>query len=674
VEIRMRNTNIDWNAYVSLSKSGDYVDPELLGDLRPGELVDPETLRAEIDDFYINGYRKGMPTGWPTLDEHWTIRKGELTVITGIPGHGKALALDTPIPTPDGWTTMGDIQPGDVVFDESGLPCTVIRATEVMHGHECFQLTFSDGTQIVADGDHQWVTWDYRARLSVRNAKAKNRLPYLRQRGTDQTHKRTPPKTRSTKDIHLTLTSEHGKRRNHSIVTAKPIHCREAEFIIPPYVLGAWIGDGHTNSGAITTADEGVLDSIRKCGISTTPRKSFGKGLAATYGIGVAGYGLTKTQASLHAKLRTLGVLGNKHIPSVYLRSSREQRLELLKGLMDTDGYITPYGRCEFTTIIPRLADNVAELVASLGWIPKIITGRAMLRGKDCGAKYRVTFTPDASVFALERKSVRTVTSTPRLGCRRITACDPVPSVPVRCIKVDSQSHLYLCSKAFIPTHNSSWADNLMVNLAATQNWRWAAFSAENLPASRYAAGLMEIHADKPFRQGPHPRMTVAERDQHLEWVIEHFHLIQPSADRFSLDRIIQIASQINDLDGLIIDPWNELDISRPKEMREDEFIGNALTKIRWLARQAQIHVLIVAHPAKYHRIPGQPKPVITLNDVKGASEWYAKADNGLSVWRDEADTTGRSDVHIQKVRFREVGRAGGAVSLYYDRVTGRFR
>ncbi len=83
--------------------------------------------------------------------------------------------------------------------------------------------------------------------------------------------------------------------------------------------------------------------------------------------------------------------------------------------------------------------------------------------------------------------------------------------------------------------------------------------------------------------------------------------------------------------------------------------------------------MFVVAHPAKYVRQQGQPKPVITLNEVKGASEWYAKADNGISVWRDEGDTSGASDVHIQKVRFREVGRAGTCARLIYDRVTGRF-
>lgn len=225
-----------------------------------------------------------------------------------------------------------------------------------------------------------------------------------------------------------------------------------------------------------------------------------------------------------------------------------------------------------------------------------------------------------------------------------------------------------------IPGHGkSSWLDNLMVNLSRGKGWHWAVFSAENFPVARHVAGLLEIHSGLPFSKGPSPRMDTQTRDWSLDWLCEHFRFIQPKQDRYSLDRIVQIAFTLGDIDALVIDPWNELDSSRPRNMREDEFISISLTKLRWLARNSEIHIFVVAHPAKYQRVQGQPKPVITLNDVKGASEWYAKADNGLSVWRDEQDTTGATDVHVQKIRFREVGRAGGAVRLYYDRVSGRF-
>lgn len=227
-----------------------------------------------------------------------------------------------------------------------------------------------------------------------------------------------------------------------------------------------------------------------------------------------------------------------------------------------------------------------------------------------------------------------------------------------------------------IPGHGkSAWLDNLMVNMARQEGWVWCVFSAENFPISRHIAGLAEIYTQRPFRKGPNERMSSTDLNLAVQFLNKHFRFIQPREDSYSLNHIVRLAASIPNLDALVIDPWNELDHSRPMErdMREDQYISVSLSKLRWLARSADIHVFMVVHPAKYQRIHGQPKPVITLNECKGASEWYAKADNGISVWRDEMDTSGASDIHVQKIRFREVGRAGGAVRLYYDRVTGCF-
>ena len=97
-------------------------------------------------------------------------------LIAGATGAGKALALDTPIPTPAGWTTMGEIQPGSEVFDERGHRCMVIAATPVMHGRPCYEVEFSDGTVIVADAEHLWQT-DTVARRGQRG-KVTGGLPY----------------------------------------------------------------------------------------------------------------------------------------------------------------------------------------------------------------------------------------------------------------------------------------------------------------------------------------------------------------------------------------------------------------------------------------------------------------------------------------------------------------
>jgi hypothetical protein len=125
---------------------------------------------------------------------------------------------------------------------------------------------------------------------------------------------------------------------------------------------------------------------------------------------------------------------------------------------MDTDGYVTDKGHAEFTTINARLAADFLELVTSLGMKAVVGTGRATLNGKDCGPKYRVKWTPHQPVFRLQRKLQRLrVDGHPRLWTRQRYICDvrAVPSVPVRCIEVDSPNHLYLASRSMIPTHNT---------------------------------------------------------------------------------------------------------------------------------------------------------------------------------------------------------------------------
>ncbi|WP_165688736.1 replicative DNA helicase [Mycobacterium syngnathidarum] len=107
------------------------------------------------------GLSRGVPTGFTEFDEVTNgLHPGQMIIIAARPGVGKALALDTPLPTPNGWTTMGDVAVGDHLIGADGEPTRVVAATEVMLGRPCFEVEFSDGTVIVADAQHQWPTGD----------------------------------------------------------------------------------------------------------------------------------------------------------------------------------------------------------------------------------------------------------------------------------------------------------------------------------------------------------------------------------------------------------------------------------------------------------------------------------------------------------------------------------
>lgn len=373
------------------------------------------------------------PGNWST----WVVKAGR--------GWGKALAIDTEIPTVTGWSTMGDLRVGDMLFDETGKPTKVTFVTPIMHGHTCYNVVFSDGSVITADAEHQWLTSTHAVRKSATRG------------GTIQ------PSVVTTEEIKATLLQ--GKRGdcNHSIPVCGPLQCEPQFLLIDPYVLGAWLGDGTSKAAEITGIDLEILQEIERAGYLVKAR-AVQKGKTPRYSIGVrpcqrdASTGRTIANGSLHSQLRSLGVLKNKQVPKHYLRASAEQRLALLQGLMDTDGSAQVGGFCEFLCCNASVSYAVYDLCISLGIKATMAIERATLYGKDCGPRYRVSFTPYIPVFRLPRKLARLhqgKSQRVRQLTRYIVAVREVPSVPVCCIQVDSDSHLFLAGRSCIPTHNT---------------------------------------------------------------------------------------------------------------------------------------------------------------------------------------------------------------------------
>ncbi len=345
---------------------------------------------------------------------------------------GKALALDTPVPTPDGWTTMGEIRAGDHVFGPDGLPLRVIGATGVITGRPCREVVFSDGSTIVADVHHQWE-------VLTRSHHGGRRRQVL-----------------TTGQIERSLKYSRTEYAHH-VAQSPPVEYAAKDLPIDPYVLGAWIGDGTSTAAELTCADAPILLEIEHAGYGVAPTRA-----PIRYRIGGAGHtrdtgtGRYSRNGSLSSLLRGLDLLGAKRIPDEYMTASVRQRRALLAGLMDTDGYVDVLGHCELTTVKQKLADQYFELVASLGHRPKLAVKTAWLDGRDCGLKYEVCFTPSEDVFRLPRKLKRQKRSGAFRTGRSIVAVNEVDSVPVRCIQVASGRGVYLVGRAYIPTHNSS--------------------------------------------------------------------------------------------------------------------------------------------------------------------------------------------------------------------------
>ena len=372
-------------------------------------------------------------------------------------GAGKQLCVDTLIPTPTGWVRNGDLKDGDVVFDERGNICSVVQAHPISMPKTAYRLTFNDGSVIDADGEHLWSTMTHRARRQMTRHGIKRvpddwatyRHPIINCHQTVMGY--VGSEVLTTQQIKGTLTQGIREDLNHCIPTAQPLNLPDAVLPVDPYLLGSWLGDGSSKEQAIWghAEDIGLIESYaQSLGYETVRKQSHGN----TWSIRVLG---------LAKQLKSLGVLGNKHVPWVYLRASLDQRLALLQGLMDTDGY-QDAKLAEFCNTNQKLANAVYELAVSLGEKPVIKESRAKLNGRDCGEKYRVTWRWNRfNPFRMERKRNRLAApegQSFKHGHRMIVSVEEIDPKPMRCITVDSPSRLYLAGEAMIPTHNTRTA------------------------------------------------------------------------------------------------------------------------------------------------------------------------------------------------------------------------
>ena len=366
-----------------------------------------------------------------------------LTAYIEIPKkNGKQLALDTPIPTPDGWKTMGTLAIGDCVFDERGKPCHVVAKSLIDDTEQAYELIFRDGGRIVAGERHLWD------------------VEYI--------HGKTKPKRWTTGEIYRrTRKYRETFSDNRSIIRIPvnaPLHLPEADLPVDPYLYGYWLGNGCATKPEITVRDCDVDDLI-----SFIPYLLHNRYPQACGGSEILVYKELKKILVPHFR--------EKVIRPEYLRSSEHQRWELLQGLMDSDGCVSVVkGQSIYVSTIQQLAESVQELLWSLGIKNSLTTCPSTRYGKPTGETlYQIRFTAftDQPVSKLHRKSIRrqervkqTRSCFHYLKEIRMLAC----KVKMQCIQVDSPSHCYLAGRNMVKTHNSELAAAIALYLLYADN------------------------------------------------------------------------------------------------------------------------------------------------------------------------------------------------------------
>lgn len=431
-----------------------------------------------VDEKYIQACNEGLDqgisyaSGAPLLN-YLTLGApvGDMYLFAGHSGTGKAIEINTPVLTYNGFVPMKDIHVGDLVISEDGKSYPVIGVFP-QGLREGYRVTFEDGSYVDCDEEH---LWKFKTFADVRRD------------GTPGSHWHV-------ETLHDMMTKYkfkvNGGTFNLSIPVAKPVERfgNEEELPIPPYSLGALIGDGCLKYHPITLTNpekdivEKVGDELKEFGEFHHYQNYLQHNFCSNGNFGKCKSG--KPVNELGRRIRELGLdccAPDKFIPKMYLKASKEKRFALLQGLIDTDGSVNAKGAVSFLTVSEQLAKDVRELVWSLGF-------RCSLRKSERADKNDIY---QVSIFAKSSELFSSKKHTERFNNRRvlqrihsydylkIVKIEKLPEpVEMQCISVASPDHTYICGD-YIVTHNTSFIFENMVIPFAEQGTGVAIISNE---------------------------------------------------------------------------------------------------------------------------------------------------------------------------------------------------
>ncbi len=647
------------------------------------ELLQP--TMDEIDAIASRGGASaGVPTGFMDLDAVTNgLHPGQMVIIAARPGIGKALTLETPLPTPTGWTTMGNVAVGDQLLGADGQPTTVMAATDVMRGRPCYEVEFSDGSIIVADAQHQWLTETRASRRSAQQASA----GYNRYR-----NQRTFAEVRTTEEIAATLRCHTADRRlNHSVVNCQPLDLPDGDLLIPPYSLGVWLGNGSSCAANFTSADPEIAVYVEAEGLRAEPRGGMRYTLQLPRpeptGERSCVVSCRTHHGTVQARLRTLDLLGNKHIPAVYLRASLAQRRALLAGLLDTDGTVTPGGSVQFSVTSARLAHDVRELVISLGYrcgiSTKQVRGRTSKSVVGSPAQlavtaYTLTFSTEEDVFCLERKRLthkqRRQYSRARSGARYIVDVRPVQSVPVRCVQVDNSDHLYLAGESMIPTHNSTLGLDFARSCSVAHGMTSVIFSLE---MSRTEIVMRLLSAEARIRLADMRSGRMSDDDwtrlaRRMGEVSEAPLFIDdsPNMTMMEIRAKARRLKQRHDLRLIVVDYMQLMTSGKKVESRQQE-VSEFSRHLKLLAKELEVPVVTISQLNRGPEQRTDKRPM--LADLRESGSLEQDADMVMLIhrpdaWERDDPRAGEADLILAKHRNGPTTTVTVAHQLHYSR------
>jgi replicative DNA helicase len=437
------------------------------------QLIDRVTELAENGAEDVTGVR----TGFYDLDRNTAgLQPGDLIILAARPSMGKAQPLDANVRTLTGWKTMGELEVGDAVASVDGRP-SIVTGIYPQGERQVWRMRFSDGRSAECCAEHLW-------KVSCRHWPA--------------------PRVLRTDEIQVLLT----KKRYQDRVWIEPAtgdFGHQEPLPIDPWLLGCLLGDGGlTGTGSVrfSTASPQIVELVSA---------RAGEGMDVVHAgnddyrivredrgrvSGLAGAQANPLRVALEA-LRLSGLPSDrKFIPRLYLEASRERRLELLRGLLDTDGWVERWGSVRFSTSSRRLADDTVELVRSLGGWCSVsqkqphFTDVAGMRVAGLPAYVlHISHPEPRSLFLLSEKQARAPERWQREKRLTISAIEASRVAPCQCISVSHSERLYI-TDGDVVTHNTAFALNIAENVSVNEGLPVVVFSME-MGASQLALRMV---------------------------------------------------------------------------------------------------------------------------------------------------------------------------------------
>jgi replicative DNA helicase len=346
------------------------------------------------------------------------------------------------------------------------------------------------------------------------------------------------------------------------------------------------------------------------------------------------------TVGSVQGRLRMLGVLGNKHIPIAYLRGSEQQRRALLAGLLDTDGTVTAGGSVQFAGTNPTLVADVRELIVSLGYRCGTSTKRVTGRTEASSTAYSLTFATDDEVFGLHRKAVlhkerRRAKNLSRSSTRFVVDVRPIDSVPVRCVQVDNDDHMYLAGESMIPTHNSTLAMDFLRSCSIKHHMTSAMFSLE---MSKTEIVMRLLSAEAKIKLGDMRSGRMSDDDwtrlaRRMGEISEAPLFIDdsPNLTMMEIRAKARRLKQRHDLKLVVIDYMQLMSSGKKVESRQQE-VSEFSRSIKLLAKELEVPVVAISQLNRGPEQRTDKRPMISDLRESGcltASTRILRADNG---------------------------------------------